>query len=165
MGAEAVSNRGPSAYQPTALPLGQTGSLLIIISSVHFYCHLHSHWTCPCGACTGMVKASTGTGLLILFLYRPWLGMVRVSLPSRVCFQCVCVCVCVCACACVCVLMKDSIGRHSYCHGVTLNILSSVYIFQHTVTRLLLNLEDTSHFFGMGSIFLWSKQQGVTLTK
>ena len=25
--AEAVSNRGPSAYQPTALPLGQTGSL------------------------------------------------------------------------------------------------------------------------------------------
>ena len=26
--AEAVSNRGPSAYQPTALPLGQTGSRL-----------------------------------------------------------------------------------------------------------------------------------------
>ena len=25
--AEAVSNRGPSAYQPTVLPLGQTGSL------------------------------------------------------------------------------------------------------------------------------------------
>ena len=25
--AEAVSNRGPSAYQPTALPLGQTGCL------------------------------------------------------------------------------------------------------------------------------------------
>ena len=25
-GAEAVSNRGPSAYQPNALPLGQTGS-------------------------------------------------------------------------------------------------------------------------------------------
>ena len=25
--AEADSNRGPSAYQPTALPLGQTGSL------------------------------------------------------------------------------------------------------------------------------------------
>ena len=24
----AVSNRGPSAYQPNALPLGQTGSLL-----------------------------------------------------------------------------------------------------------------------------------------
>ena len=28
-GAEAVSNRGPSAYQPNALPLGQTGSLEI----------------------------------------------------------------------------------------------------------------------------------------
>ena len=26
-GAEAVSNRGPSAYRPNALPLGQTGSL------------------------------------------------------------------------------------------------------------------------------------------
>ena len=25
--AEAVSNRGPSTYQPNALPLGQTGSL------------------------------------------------------------------------------------------------------------------------------------------
>ena len=25
--AEAVSNQGPSAYQPNALPLGQTGSL------------------------------------------------------------------------------------------------------------------------------------------
>ena len=28
--AEAVSNRGPSAYQPTALPLGQTGSLRVV---------------------------------------------------------------------------------------------------------------------------------------
>ena len=27
--AEAVSNRGPSAYQPNALPLGQTGSLRV----------------------------------------------------------------------------------------------------------------------------------------
>ena len=27
--AEAVSNRGPSAYQPKALPLGQTGSLCV----------------------------------------------------------------------------------------------------------------------------------------
>ena len=27
--AEAVSNRGPSAYQPNALPLGQTGSLKV----------------------------------------------------------------------------------------------------------------------------------------
>ena len=44
-------------------------------------------------------------------------------------------------------LMKDIMGSHSYCHDVTLNILSCVYIFQHTVTRLLLNLENTSHFF------------------
>ena len=29
--AEADSHRGPSAYQPNALPLGQTGSLIIII--------------------------------------------------------------------------------------------------------------------------------------
>ena len=28
--AEAVSNRGPSAYQPNALPLGQTGSLAAV---------------------------------------------------------------------------------------------------------------------------------------
>ena len=30
--AEAVSNRGPSAYQPTALRLGQTGSQNVIAS-------------------------------------------------------------------------------------------------------------------------------------
>ena len=30
MRAEAVSNRGPSAYQPNALPLGQTGSRHVI---------------------------------------------------------------------------------------------------------------------------------------
>ena len=35
-------------------------------------------------------------------------------------------------------LTKDLMGSHSYCHDVTLKILSSVYIFQHTVTRLLL---------------------------
>ena len=28
--AEAVSNRGPSAYQPNALPLGQTGSRIYV---------------------------------------------------------------------------------------------------------------------------------------
>ena len=37
--AEAVSNRGPSAYQPTALPLGQTGSQFDL---VHLYCHMAS---------------------------------------------------------------------------------------------------------------------------
>ena len=33
---EADSNRGPSAYQPNALPLGQTGSRIIIIIAVIF---------------------------------------------------------------------------------------------------------------------------------
>ena len=51
-------------------------------------------------------------------------------------------------------LMKDIMGSHSYCHDVTLNILSSVYIFQHTVTRLLLNLENTSHFFSKDATFV-----------
>ena len=37
---EAVSNRGPSAYQPTALPLGQTGShYLISVTVFSFRCH------------------------------------------------------------------------------------------------------------------------------
>ena len=71
---------------PSALHTSSLSLPLFIISSVHFYCHLHSHSTCPYGACTGMVKARTGTGLLILCLYRPCNGMVRVSLPSRVCF-------------------------------------------------------------------------------
>ena len=31
--AEAVSNQGPSAYQPNALPLGQTGSKVIAVTS------------------------------------------------------------------------------------------------------------------------------------
>ena len=34
--AEAVSNRGPSAYQPDALPLGQTGSLTHIHVGISF---------------------------------------------------------------------------------------------------------------------------------
>ena len=34
MRAEAVSNRGPSAYQPNALPLGQTGSHVLGLASV-----------------------------------------------------------------------------------------------------------------------------------
>ena len=36
---EAVSNRGPSAYQPNALPIGQTGSRnwfgLVLLYDVH----------------------------------------------------------------------------------------------------------------------------------
>ena len=34
--AEAVSNRGPPAYQPNALPLGQTGSLWSFAAGVLF---------------------------------------------------------------------------------------------------------------------------------
>ena len=35
--AEADSNRGPSAYQPNALPLGQAGSLIALYRTAHFY--------------------------------------------------------------------------------------------------------------------------------
>ena len=44
--AEAVSNRGPSAYQPTALPLGQTGSHLHLVppdSFLFIYIYTHTH--------------------------------------------------------------------------------------------------------------------------
>ena len=41
--AEADSNRGPSVYQPNALPLGQTGSQYLIITVVIFYSAV-SHW-------------------------------------------------------------------------------------------------------------------------
>ena len=38
--AEAVSNWGPSAYQPNALPLGQTGSLATpVFPAYHIYTH------------------------------------------------------------------------------------------------------------------------------
>ena len=37
--AEAVSNRGPSAYQPNALPLGQTGSRRQMLVEVLLYVH------------------------------------------------------------------------------------------------------------------------------
>ena len=36
--AETVSNRGPSTYQPNALPLGRTGSLIIILFQLIFGC-------------------------------------------------------------------------------------------------------------------------------
>ena len=37
--AEAVSNRGPSAYHPTTLPLGQTGSRVSQVLAYSFYSH------------------------------------------------------------------------------------------------------------------------------
>ena len=39
--AETDSNRGPSAYQPNALPLGQTGSLLLVCLPTPFYTPSH----------------------------------------------------------------------------------------------------------------------------
>ena len=44
---------------PSALHTSTLSLPLIIISSVHFYCHLHSHWTCP----YGHGKGSYGHGL------------------------------------------------------------------------------------------------------
>ena len=53
--AEAVSNRGPSAYQPNALPLGRTGSPMTITidwvlnslshsqTQTHLWTHTHTH--------------------------------------------------------------------------------------------------------------------------
>ena len=49
--AEAVSNQGPSTYQPTALPLGQTGSQHCCSSQALFsvcLCLSLSSYTCPC---------------------------------------------------------------------------------------------------------------------
>ena len=50
---EAVSNRGPSAYQPNALPLGQTGSQKIskapipLLKAHYCFCKLNSkRWAC-----------------------------------------------------------------------------------------------------------------------
>ena len=43
MRAEAVSNRGPSVYQPNALPLGQTGSLLAKWAG-QFLCSCYVLW-------------------------------------------------------------------------------------------------------------------------
>ena len=40
--AEADSNRGSSAYQPTALPLGQTGYLLLLIAFIAYIDALRS---------------------------------------------------------------------------------------------------------------------------
>ena len=41
--AEVVSNRGPSAYQPNALPLGQTGSLCLSTAPRPLHSSWHQH--------------------------------------------------------------------------------------------------------------------------
>ena len=55
--AEEDSNRGPSAYQPNALPLGQTGSLeQRHRASCHLCTHEHTGLPLPCPTC---VKTKT----------------------------------------------------------------------------------------------------------
>ena len=48
---EAESNRGPSAYQPNALPLGQTGSQAVESQSVGYNAH-------PGGIIIGCIRAT-----------------------------------------------------------------------------------------------------------
>ena len=43
---EAVSNRGPSAYQPNALPLGQTGLLPTVSAWTCVYINVYVHGFC-----------------------------------------------------------------------------------------------------------------------
>ena len=57
--AEAVSNRGPSAYQPTALPLGQTGSHGILIA-------------CQCGLWSPVVLSARAGVTTVCCLCRFW---------------------------------------------------------------------------------------------
>ena len=59
--AEAVSNRGPSAYQPTALPLGQTDSLW---RSVYDYSLLWRVFESPSKWCTHLLRYSVVTWLV-----------------------------------------------------------------------------------------------------
>ena len=76
--AEAVSNRGPSAYQPNALPLGQTGSRL-------------AKWSVPAFvSCVGMgldleeygqVVRAIGTGLRSRCGFQYRIGLVGLTLP------------------------------------------------------------------------------------
>ena len=67
-GIEAVSNRGPSAYQPNALPLGQTGSPAGLLSATHF---------CRAACClqkqslTAAHRKWTLNATLLSFLYLP----------------------------------------------------------------------------------------------
>ena len=62
--AEAVSNRGPSAYQPNALPLGQTGSLYWYIINIKCYLtHLPIFYLCVSTCWWKMILRETGAGI------------------------------------------------------------------------------------------------------
>ena len=58
--AEAVSNRGPSAYQPNALPLGQTGSLATTDHSPSFDWHTSFSQSISTGAQTRLLRQTYG---------------------------------------------------------------------------------------------------------
>ena len=57
--AEAVSNRGPSAYQPTALPLGQTGSLHSVVWFQVIYTGIAESLTSRLLLCPGAVARAS----------------------------------------------------------------------------------------------------------
>ena len=62
--AEAVSNRGPSAYQPNALPLGQTGSLRALHDLLAIYSvFLNIHWSGVLTALAWLVPHETACRL------------------------------------------------------------------------------------------------------
>ena len=133
---------------PLALHTSTLSLPLIIISSVPFYCHFHSHWTCPCGACTGMVKAHTGTGLLILCLYRPCMGMVRVSLPSRIWF-----------------FFFRLNGKPLLLSWLDIEHFVVCVYFQIHRYQTASEFGEPIALFSKDTIFVWSKQQEVTLSK
>ena len=58
--AEAVSNRGPSAYQPNALPLGQTGSQALLVLSCCFT-FTEARWLIRDGGRVGRGRQSEGS--------------------------------------------------------------------------------------------------------
>ena len=62
--AEAVSNRGPVAYQPTALTLGQTGSL----SPLLFICFIYSWSNLPCCSMNSWSYLPCGSSDVLLVL-------------------------------------------------------------------------------------------------
>ena len=101
----------PSALQTATLSLP-----LAIISSVHFILSPPLPLNMPVRGLYVHGKGSYGHGLAhtlpVPALYRHGKG---VSALTGLLFSFL--------------LMKDLMGSHSYCHDVTLNILSSVYIF------------------------------------
>ena len=107
-----VSNRGPSAYQPNAIPLGQTGShfasrtfeLIYYPENYKRHRQTVSHVSVCLARFHCDVHAQTAVKITVVHT-----SQCLSRIPSFCYNQCVCVCVCVCvgvrACvrACVCV--------------------------------------------------------------